>query len=53
MPIEVRGGVGSMDVGARGSAMIGEVALDPSASLELPDVRPNASFRRGLLVYVS
>jgi sugar (pentulose or hexulose) kinase len=34
--IEVRGGVGSLDVNARGNAMIGEVALDSTASLELP-----------------
>lgn len=36
VPIEVRGGVGALDVGARGNAMIGEVALDNTASLELP-----------------
>eukprot|EP01043_Picozoa_sp_COSAG02_P024979 COSAG02_NODE_1386_length_12941_cov_32.080128_4_plen_103_part_00 len=34
--IEVRGDVGSLDVSARGNAMIGEVALDSTASLELP-----------------
>ena len=36
VPIEVRGGVGSLDVSARGNAMIGEVALDSTASLVLP-----------------
>eukprot|EP01045_Picozoa_sp_COSAG04_P012576 COSAG04_NODE_850_length_9869_cov_13.527636_5_plen_154_part_00 len=35
--IEVRGGVGSQDVGARGSAMLAETVLVPEdASLELP-----------------
>lgn len=36
VPIEVRGGVGALDVGARGNAMIGELALDSKASLKLP-----------------
>ena len=36
VPIEVRSGVGTLDVSARGNAMIGEVALDSAASLQLP-----------------